>query len=148
MEVTDRRLNSRAFDESPHLMAVVAFDGVLKVVNAAWERALGYRADELVGRALVRLVDDTDRATALRLINPRAAAGDPGPLELALRCKDGTYRDFEWERRRVAAEQSIFIVGKDVTDRKKLEVTDKLKMYELYAQAAKMRKSRETGSKD
>jgi PAS domain S-box-containing protein len=143
MEILDPRMSSREFNDSPQLMAVVAFDGVLKVVNAAWEKTLGYRMDELVGRKLPRLVDDPDRATALKLINSRPGAADARPIELALRCKDGTYRAFVWESRRVAGEQTIFITGRDVTDQRKLEVTQNLKMYELYAQAAKKNKPTE-----
>lgn len=142
METTERRMDAVTFNSSPNLMAVVATDGMLKVVNAAWEKLLGYRSDELVGRKLLRLVDDTDRATVLKLINVRMEAG-ARPIELNLRARDGTYRAFEWEARRVAGEQTIFITGKDVTDRRKLEVTQNLKVYELYAEAAKQRKPTE-----
>jgi hypothetical protein len=83
------------------------------------------------------LVDDVDRATVRKLINARA----DGLIELALRCKDGSYRAFEWEGRRVAGEPTIFITGKDVTDRRKLEVTQSLRMYELYAEQARRRKT-------
>ncbi|MEO8717084.1 MAG: PAS domain S-box protein [Burkholderiales bacterium] len=142
METTDRRMDAATFNSSPHLMAVVASDSMLKVVNAAWEKLLGYRSDEIVGRKLLRLVDDTDRATVLKLINSRMDAG-ARPIELNLRCKDGTYRAFEWEARRVAGEQTMFITGKDVTDKRKLEVTQNLKVYELYAEAARQRKLNE-----
>jgi len=137
MDIPDRRMGGAAFNDSPHLMAVITPDGVLTVVNAAWERALGYRMDELAGRKLARLVDDADRATVRKLINARA----DGLIELALRCKDGSYRAFEWEGRRVAGEPAIFITGKDVTDRRKLEVTQGLRQYELYAEQARRRKT-------
>jgi PAS domain S-box-containing protein len=146
MEIPDRRVSGREFDDSPQLMAVVAFDGILKVVNAAWVKTLGYRMDELVGRKLLRLVDDPDRASALKLINSRLDAAGARPIELALRCKDGTYRAFQWESRRVAGEQTIFITGRDVTDQRRLEVTQNLKMYELYALAAKKRKPTDPSS--
>ena len=47
-----RRQSDRSFNESPDLLAVVTADGVLKVVNASWGSALGYRLDELIGRLL------------------------------------------------------------------------------------------------
>lgn len=137
MDIPDRRVSGPAFNDSPHLMAAITPDGVLTVVNAAWERALGYRLDELAGRKLARLVDDADRATMRKLINARA----DGLIELALRCKDGSYRAFEWEGRRVAGEQTIFITGKDVTDRRKLEVTQSLRLYELHAEQVRRRKT-------
>lgn len=139
MEELDRRKNNDAFQNSPHLLAVVAFDSTLKVVNEAWSRGLGYRQEELVGYHLYRLVDDQDRAMVLRLINPRLIGRDPGPFELSLRCKDRSYRAFEWERRRVAAEDTVFIVGKDITEKKKIETTGSLQLYELEAQERKMK---------
>jgi PAS domain S-box-containing protein len=136
-------MDAVTFNSSPHLMAVVATDGMLKIVNAAWEKLLGYHPDELVGRKLLRLVDDTDRASVLKLIHSRQDAAAARPIEIALRCKDGTYRAFQWESRRVAGEPASFITGKDVTDQRKLEVTQSLKIYELYAEAARTRKPTE-----
>jgi len=135
MDIPDRRVAHPEFDDSPNLMAVVTFDGVLQVVNAAWVKTLGYRADELVGRNLLRLVDDDDRATARKLLSPKPERS--GKIDLSLRCKDGSYRGFEWERRRVPSEEANFIVGKDVTERRQLEVSQCLRMYELFAAARK-----------
>lgn len=137
MDRRERRQNGPGFNQSPHLLGVVDFGGTLKVVNASWERALGYPASEMVGRPLARFVDDGDRAIVLKLTNPRLLESDRAPIELALRCKDGSFRAFLWERRRVAAEPSMFITGKDITEQKKMEVTDSLRLYDLYAQARK-----------
>jgi PAS domain S-box-containing protein len=137
MDEPERRLNNAAFQQSPQLLGVVAFDGTLKVVNAAWEKALGYPLDALVGRKFATLADDGDRPTALRLVNPRLAASDRAPIELPLKCSDGTYRAFVWERRAVAAEQTMFISGRDITEKKKIEITDSLNLYSLYARERK-----------
>jgi PAS domain S-box-containing protein len=144
MDTPERRIGSREFDDSPHLMAVVSHDGVLKVINAAWSRTLGYRPDELVGRKLLKLVDDPDRSSVLRLTNSRLEVSAASPIEIALHCKDGSYRAFKWESRRVAGEPAIFITGKDVTDQRKLEVTQSLKLYEVYAEAARRKKPTES----
>ena len=134
MDEPDRRINSTAFHQSPQLLGVVTFDGALKVVNAAWEKALGYPLDALVGRKLASLADANDRATVLRLINPRLAASNPAPIELSFKCSDGTYKAFAWERRPVAAEQTMFISGRDITEKKKIEITDSLKLYASHVQ--------------
>jgi PAS domain S-box-containing protein len=135
----DRRTRNDAFDQSPDLLAVVTFDGVFKVVNQSWSRTLGYRAEELVGHHLTHFLDDQDRAKALRLINPRLLDTDPGPFEIALRCKDRSYRAFNWGRRRVATEEAMFISGKDITQQKFLETTDNLRLYELMAAASRQK---------
>jgi PAS domain S-box-containing protein len=128
-----RRQSDRSFHESADLLGVVTSEGVLKVVNAAWEKALGFRQDELVGRPFFKLVDDNDRATALKLTNPRLAIAGSPVIELALRCKDLSYRSFLWNRRYIAAEQTVFLTGRDITEQKKMETTQNLRLYELYA---------------
>ena len=138
MEIPEPRLDDFAFQHSPYLLGVMAPDGTLKVVNAAWEKSLGYAAGEFVGHKLFRFVDDGDHPAVLKLANPRLAAGDEPPLELALRCSDGSYKAFVWERRRIPGEERVLISGRDITEKKKIEVTDSLKMYELYAAARKL----------
>jgi PAS domain S-box-containing protein len=139
VDTPDRRQQGQAFNDSPFLLGMVDLSGVLKVVNASWEKALGYRPDEMVGRPLSKFADDGDRAIVLKLLNPRILEKEPGPIELALRCKDGSYRAFLWDRRRVVGEQSMFITGKDITEKKKLEITQSLRDYDLFAAARKGR---------
>ena len=140
-----RRQSDRSFNESPDLLAVVTADGVLKIVNAAWGRALGYRLDELIGRPFFKVVDDHDRVTALKLVNPRLATPGSPVVELALRCKDLSYRSFLWNRRYIVAEQAVFISGRDITERKKMETTQNLRLYDVYAQARKIKEPSGSG---
>jgi len=132
-----RRQSDRSFQESADLLGVVTSEGVLRVVNAAWEKALGFRQDELVGRLFFKLVDDSDRATALRLTNPRLATPGAPAIELALRCKDLSYRSFLWNRRYIPSEQTVFLTGRDITEQKKMETTQNLLMYQAYAREKK-----------
>jgi len=48
------------FENSGDLMHVAHPDGVLKLVNPAWERVLGWREDEVVGRAMVHFIHAED----------------------------------------------------------------------------------------
>jgi PAS domain S-box-containing protein len=138
MDIPEPRLDGFAFQHSPYLLGVVAPDGTLKVVNAAWGKALGYAVGEFVGHKLFKFVDDGDHAAVLKLANPRLAASGEPPLELALRCSDGSYKAFAWERRQIPGEERVLISGQDITEKKKIEVTDSLKMYELYEAARKL----------
>lgn len=138
MEIPEPRKDGFAFQESPYLLGVMTPDGTLKVVNAAWEKSLGYAAGEFVGHKLFRFVDDNDHTAVLKLANPRLAAGGEPPIELALRCSDGRYKAFVWERRQIPGEARVLISGRDITEKKKIEVTDSLKMYELYEAARKL----------
>lgn len=141
MDIADRRQSGAAFNASPNLLAVVSLDGTVKVVNESWQRVLGYRAEELVGRPLTKLVVSSERFIALRLLSPRVLASDAAPIELALQAKDGTFRCFLWERRYIQGENTMFLAGNDVTERKKIEVTDNLKAYQLYSEATRQKKA-------
>jgi PAS domain S-box-containing protein len=124
-----RRQTDIQFDQSPDLLGVVSFDFKLKVINGAWERSLGYARGEMLGRPLSAFVDSDEHIPVHRLLNPHRPAGPNEMIEFSLRCKDGTYRCFVWTQRPVPGEQVVFIVGKDITERKKLETTQNLQSY-------------------
>jgi PAS domain S-box-containing protein len=129
MDNFGRRRSDLFSDPSPFLLGIVAFDLKLKVVNPAWEKFLGYAREELLDRPLSKFVNNAEHMILLALVNPRTVAGNAGPVEFSLRCKDGTYRGYVWERRPIPAEQAMFISGKDITDQKRMEVTANLHAY-------------------
>jgi PAS domain S-box-containing protein len=124
-----RRQSDVQFDQSPDLLGVVALDFKLKVINPAWQRSLGYERHEMLGRSLSAFVASDEQIPVRRLLNPNRPAGPNEVIEFSLRCKDGSYRCFSWTQRAVPAEQVVFIVGKDITERKKKETTQNLQQY-------------------
>jgi DNA-binding NtrC family response regulator len=48
----------RFFAISPGLLSVAGFDGYFKMLNPAWEKALGYSVDELCSRPYLELVQN------------------------------------------------------------------------------------------
>jgi PAS domain S-box-containing protein len=128
-EAFGRRQADVQFDTSPHLLGVVAPDFKLKVINPAWEKFLGYSRHEMLGRSLSAFVDSGEHIPVHRLLNPNRPAGANESIEFSLRCKDGTYKCFSWTQRAVPAEQVVFIIGKDITEQKKMETTLNLQMY-------------------
>jgi PAS domain S-box-containing protein len=127
--VFGRRQGDVQFDQSPDLLGVVALDFKLKVINPAWQRALGYERQEMLGRPLSAFVASDEQIPVHRLLNPNRPAGPNEVIEFSLRCKDGSYRCFAWTQRSVPDEQVVFIVGKDITERKKMETTQNLQSY-------------------
>ncbi len=97
---------------------------------------LGFQGDSIEWFEINWVVSNVPHAAA-------RAAQVKSALNTAARA-DGAYRAFLWESRRVAGEPATFITGKDVTDRRKLEVTQSLKIYELYAEAARVKKASES----
>jgi PAS domain S-box-containing protein len=120
---------SLASDDSQLLLALIASDLRMKVINRAWERLLGYPRELLLDKPLTRLVDQSEHAAALMLVNQHLAKLSDKPIELSLRCRDGSYRCFEWTRSPAPTEQAMYISGRDVTERKKMETTDNLRRY-------------------
>ena len=129
--VTDdfgRRREDWVIEDSPLLLGVVTLDLRLQNLNRTWEKLLGYPRTLLLGKQLTRLIDSGEQAAALSLVNTRGSA-DARPVEFSLRCSDGTYKCFEWDRRPAREGEGTFIRGQDITERKKMETTANLQKY-------------------
>jgi len=120
-----RRREDWVIEDSPLLLGVVALDLRLQNLNRTWEKLLGHPRNLLLGKPLTRLIDTGEQAAALSLVNVR----DTKRIEFSLRCSDGTYKCFEWERRPAREGEGTFIRGTDITERKKMETTANLQRY-------------------
>jgi PAS domain S-box-containing protein len=122
-----RRREDWVIEDSPLLLGVVTLDLRLQNLNRTWEKLLGYPRTLLLGKQLTRIIDPGEQAAALSLVNTRVEADKR--VEFSLRCNDGTYRCFEWERRPAREGEGTFIRGQDITERKKMETTANLRRY-------------------
>lgn len=85
--------------------------GILRAVNAAWTRLLGWLPADLVGDPHLEIHHPDDRALC------ESALKDEWPIyETRVRHKDGSYRSFSW----VAGHQDpyIYASGRDISDEK------------------------------
>jgi len=123
-----RRREDWVIEDSPLLLGVVALDLRLQNLNRTWEKLLGYPRTSLLGKQLTRLIDPGEQAAALSLVNTRGG-NDARAVEFSLRCSDGSYRCFEWDRRPAREGEGTFIRGQDITERKKMETTANLQRY-------------------
>jgi len=121
-----RRLAS---DSAPVLLGLASFDGKLKFLNPAWEKILGYPAQELLDRPLRELMQQRGQA-AVALVERLLAEDGFEPLEFGLRCQDGTFRWFLWHRRFDSEHQAIFIAGYDITEQKTWKIASLLRFFE------------------
>ncbi len=101
------------------LIVVCGFDGFYRSCNPAWTEVLGYTAEDVTGQRF-DLLGHPDDLAAARACFTNLRAGEPvRDLDVRLRAKDGSYRSFNWTAN---AQQDVFVaVGRDVTDRKRLE---------------------------
>ncbi len=119
-----------ASDPSPVLLGLAGFDGKLKFLNPAWEKVLGYPAQELIERPLCAVMQQHGGAAVALVERLLAEDGFERPMEFGLRCRDGTCRWFLWHRRFDSEYQAIFIAGYDITEQKGRDIAPSLRSCE------------------
>jgi diguanylate cyclase len=113
--------SARHFELSRDMIATAGFDGYFKRVNPAFERILGYSAQEMLGRPFIDFVHPDDRE---RTAEEAAALGN-GSITVQFQNryldKRGGVHWIEWTSIGIPEEDLIYGVARDVTDRKALE---------------------------
>ena len=113
---------SRLYALSRDLFCTLGFDGYFKSVNPAWERVLGYTADQLLTRPMLDFVHPDDRPRTARE-SGRLKRSDEVTIsfESRFRTRDGSYRWLLWSAHVSPEERLVYGVAKDVTERKRSE---------------------------
>jgi PAS domain S-box-containing protein len=110
----------RIYAVSSDLLGVLSRDGRFKELSPAWEAALGYSREEMIGKAVVEFVhpDDRKRTTpdGIRL-SGEVIRG----LENRYMCKDGSLKWLELSFTLSREEGLIYFAARDVTARKLAE---------------------------
>jgi PAS domain S-box-containing protein len=102
------------FARSPELFGIGTWDGLILKVNAAWQRTLGYTAEELTLTSFWDRVHPEAHRTCRGAVRVLARAGT-ADVELRMPHKDGSDRWVSWSV--VVAAGRLFAVGRDVTER-------------------------------
>src|SRR5262245_42205935 len=91
--------------------------GVIQSFNAAAERMFGYRAEEIAGQPITRIIPDGGGSGAW------ARLGEGGRRELTGRRRDGSHfpLDLGVGERHHAARRPLLVVVRDITERKRAE---------------------------
>jgi len=95
--------------------------GRFSAVNPASFTVWGYKADELVGKKFVDIVDEDDQPKVTRFFQELVGGKTLKEFEARIQRQDGTVIDTNWSATWSAQEQSLFCVAHDVTARKELE---------------------------
>ena len=104
---------------SMDLIVVCGLDGRYRSANPAWTQVLGYSPEDVEGLHFDALCHPEDKP-AVQSTFAALVEGEPiCDFDMRLRAKDGTYRSFNWTA--TPQENVFFAVGRDVTDRKRLE---------------------------
>src|SRR5690606_24873618 len=99
-DVTERVRAQQEFDRlfavSLDMMCVAGIDGYFKRVNPAFEKSLGYTADELLAQPIVDFLHREDRHAMARAFERVRQGADVVGHECRCRCRDGSYRWLAW----------------------------------------------------
>lgn len=130
MPTPERRARSRRredhqrdqlFQLSLDVLGVLDFNGVLKQVNPALERVLGYEAKELMSRSILELAYPADYEMARRQFE-RVTQGQ---LAISFECrwvhKDGSIVWLQWNGTPDVEQKLVYAAARDVTDRRRFE---------------------------
>ncbi len=105
------------FDFARDLFCIAGLDGYFKLVNASWERVLGYSREELMSRAFLDFVHPDDVEDAIDGLSALGTGEDVIEFESRLICADGSVRRFEWNTRTMPHLGVVYGIGRDVTER-------------------------------
>jgi PAS domain S-box-containing protein len=127
----------RLFSTSMDLLCVIGFDGLLKQINPAWTRTLGWTEGELLGRPWTEWAHPED-VHAIEDVMRRLIAGDSvREFENRFRTRDNDCKWLSWNTWPVPGEHRAYAVARDITQQKAAEIERQGLMNQLI-QAQKM----------
>jgi two-component system sensor histidine kinase/response regulator len=129
----------RFFNLIPDLACIVSTDGYFKKVNAAWETTLGYTEDEVLRTPMLHFVHPDDMEPTLNEVAKQGPEHRTKHFINRYRCKDGSYRLFNWTTTFNRDESTRFGVARDITEQRQSE--EALQKAKEAAEAANRSKS-------
>jgi PAS domain S-box-containing protein len=130
----ENRLES-FFSLSPDLLLVSDTDGTIRKLNTAWEDALGFPLEEMIGGRIIDYVHPDDLAAARAAEEELATQRTVREFVSRYRRRDGSYRWLEWHA--APCGDLRYGIARDITDRKKAE-EEKAILEEELLQSRKM----------
>jgi len=110
------------FNLSLDLLCIADLDGSFKRVNPAFHKLLGYSAEEMLSKPYYEFIHPEDIQKTREEIEKLSHGINTINFENRFRHKDGTYRWLSWSTPAPkAGESALYAVGRDITDRKKID---------------------------
>jgi PAS domain S-box-containing protein len=105
----------KLFQVSQDLLCVAGTDGFFRHINPAFERVLGYSADELLERPFVDFVHPDDRDQTLTEVGNLAKGLPTVDFENRYKAKDGSLLWLSWRATSMPGQGLIYAVARDIT---------------------------------
>lgn len=109
-ENLEREQYQSFFSLIPDLACICSADGYFSYLNPAWEETLGYPREELLSRCFSEFVHPDDKALTSVSMRQRARFVN------RYRCRDGSYRWFEWNTAPNHDGTETFAIAREMTD--------------------------------
>lgn len=104
---------SDGYELSKVLLARAGFDGALQLLTSGWERSLGYQRGEFDSRTLLQLMWSNRRSTAAA-VAAILDEFDMAPVDVRLRCRDGSTKGFRLHRQYDPRQRLMYIVAEEI----------------------------------
>jgi PAS domain S-box-containing protein len=108
----------RFFNLIPDLACIVSTDGYFKKVNPAWEATLGYTREEVLRTPMLKFIHPDDLERTLSEIDKQSREYRTKHFVNRYRCKDGSYRIFDWRTTFNRDDSTRFGIAKDITEQR------------------------------
>jgi PAS domain S-box-containing protein len=108
----------RFFNLIPDLACIVSTDGYFKKVNPAWETTLGYTLEEVLSTPMLDFIHPEDIERTVSEIAKQSREYRTEHFVNRYRCKDGSYRLFDWKTTFNRDDSTRFGIAKDITEQR------------------------------
>ena len=116
--IQDKRDFERFFNLIPDLACIVSTDGYFKKVNPAWETTLGYTREEVLRTPMLEFIHPDDLKRTLNEVAKQSREHRTNHFVNRYRCKDGSYRLFDWTTTFNRDVSSRYGVARDITEQR------------------------------
>lgn len=117
----------RIFSLSADPICIASLDGWFLRVNPAWERLLGYTAQELTSRPYLEFVHPEDRGVTGQKTDHLRGGASVWQFENRYRTAEGGWKWLNWSAMSVPDEGVVYGVARDVTERRRREELEALR---------------------
>lgn len=111
----------RVFNLVPDMICLASVDGYFKKLNPAWEKILGFTNEELLSLPYESFIHPDDLPKTRQELEKHLNGTPTLNFINRYRCKDGSYKWFEWVSNPSPDGTSIFAAARDITARKLAE---------------------------
>jgi PAS domain S-box-containing protein len=136
----------RILEVSQDMICIAGMDGYFKYLNPAWEKNLGYTGEELLSKKFLDFVHPDDRDKTMREFESLAAGNQTVDFENRYINRAGSFRLFSWKATPLPDEERVYAVGRDITERKQIEISLQASREKAEALASSLISTQEAGS--